>query len=286
MEVFKFDGHFHAYIPTLERTLSIGLSRGMHGLFPTCYRSTEAFDALAQNTYQGKRVLDPKYWDVKKTDDPRVLRVDHSNSGPLQTICIGKAQEVQSSEGDVLGWGIHKTIQPGQDIQTTVHEIIAQEGIAVLAHPCANLFGGCGVKKLAELAKRFEGEPLALELNAQYPRFPIATLDFNAQAQEFAEKHHITLFFNSDTHPYLNHNDKFGESLNNAVQSNICNHIFGSLSTIAKRNLQILVKPEGSFNTFKETASWWFAPSPEKIKRSKGQKLLDAARHMIRGLRR
>ena len=286
MKIFKFDGHFHPDIPTLERTLSIGMARGMHGLFPTCYRSTDAFDAIANNNYQGKRILEPKYWDVKRTADPRVLRVDHDNIGSLHTIYIGMAQEVQSSEGDVLGWGIHTTIQPGKDIQTTVQEILDQEGIAVLAHPCAALFGGCGIKKLKELAKTFEGKPIALELNAQYPRFSIHAIDFNAQAQEFAAKYNIALFHNSDTHPYLNHNDKFGDSLHNAVKSNIRDNIFGSLSTIAKRNLQTLVIPEGTYNTFKETASWWFAPSPNKIKRSKSQKLLDAAKHMIRGLGR
>lgn len=87
-------------------------------------------------------------WVVEHTDLAVLAICDHNtNEGAIEAAALAKArsyavevvigQEVESTEGHILGLWTPEMIAPGMDAARTVAEIHRQGGIAVAAHPYA-----------------------------------------------------------------------------------------------------------------------------------------------------
>ena len=90
-------------------------------------------------------------WAIEHTDLSVIAICDHNtNEGALEAAEIARAgslpvevivgQEVESSDGHILGLWTPEMISPGMDAAHTVAEIHRQGGIAVAAHPFAPLW--------------------------------------------------------------------------------------------------------------------------------------------------
>lgn len=269
----KIDSHAHIPPQALDLALHSGIANGLGAVIITDYSSTALFESLQTNHHNQTRVLDPKYWDVKRTNDPRILRVDHSQDGVQGTIYVGKGQEVESRQGHILALGIEETIPSGKEWYSTLKSIYEQEGIAVFAHLFGKHSGGCG-KSIFESAWGIYGEgrnPLALEENAQYWNG-----NTNAQVRRLARELQVPLLFNSDVHArYALTNETligklavklfgreyvqaeyFGKKLNTDFIGVSGENLFEGMKQAILKEPDTL-RPAGDYNSTMDTVSWW-----------------------------
>jgi hypothetical protein len=281
----KIDSHTHIPPKMLDLALHSGIANGLGGIIITDYSGVAPFEALQTNRHDRTPVLHHQHWDIKKTNDPRVLRVDHARDGVQGTIYVGKGQEVESEKGHILALGIEKAIPAGMSWDKTLDAIYEQKGIAVFAHLFGKHSGGCGQKVFEEAWKRYSGRALGLEENAQY-----WNSNTNFQANQLATRLGAPLLFNSDIHgaysismfgrPYVQAN-LFGKKLYSFFPGVFGSSLFDGMKEVMI-NRPSSIGRGGEYNATMETVSWWV----DSIRKNGWKKISGTLKHALKGFKK
>ncbi|ARS88396.1 PHP domain-containing protein [Natrarchaeobaculum aegyptiacum] len=102
------------------------------------------------------------------------------------------AMEISSKAGHVLGFGLEEAVPPGLSYETTIEEIHAQDGLAVIPHPFQESRHGV----MARISRAQLTKADAIEVyNSR-----LLTGRANRQARRFAESHGMPMTSGSDAH--------------------------------------------------------------------------------------
>ena len=258
-QYFRFDGQVHVPLYRLEKLLLTALERKLNGIIFTDYSTTSVFDALQKNQYPNDNRLLNRSWHIK-TLSPVSLRLQHKNN----SLFIFKGEEIATSQGHILAWGIHKAIADRLPLENTFKKIYKQDGIAAFAHPFVPVFGGCNEKDILHMQKTFSKYSLAVEVNAQLPSmiFP-----YNKKIKRFAHTHQLACFGNSDLHgAYHNEHLKIGSLLHNSISQNFLHSstFFSDLSHIIQKQKNV-IHIEGKENSITDILLWNFISRKRKF---------------------
>lgn len=247
MSEYKFDFHMHVPPWRIRETLAKAMLRGLNAIAFTDYDNTSAFDNLLKNNFQGEPILDPRGWKLLQIAEP-VIRASKGE----YYIDIIKGEEVKSQDGDILALGIKHPIIGGAPADWTLETIYQQNGIAVFPHLAASYFGGCGENLFRSVEGHFRGEPLALEVNAQFPEL----FSWNDTARKLGIEYNLPVFASSDIHgKHLWEHQKVGLRYHTSVHGIYSDNPLEDLKKAMKERPGSF-REEGNANNLLETIAW------------------------------
>ncbi len=129
-----------------------------------------------------------------------VLLADHNNLAPttiINNVKIIGNEEIQTSEGEVVGLFIKEKILPGLSLAATIKKIKDQGGLVAIPHPFNSLIRCLSGKKISwqNLIKHIKDIDLVEIFNAR--NFLAGD---NQKALDFANQYHKTKIVASDAH--------------------------------------------------------------------------------------
>ncbi len=255
----KLDLQLHIPYRDIPAAAETAIHRGIDVISLTDYGSTQKFEDLARNkNTSGHTILNPRNWEISNVS-PLLIKLE-SERGRVYVI---KGQETHTKEGDLLVYGISESIPGGLCLDETLKRAFIQRGIAVFAHPFANMFGGCGKEIVAKACAYYKskGNPIAVEKNAQLPEsaiIPSRILPrWNEDVKFFADNHspRIACLASSDCHPYRKHYEHIGKWYNFSIDGLNEGNIIEGLTEVAI-NRPGLIKIHGTSCSLLEPILW------------------------------
>lgn len=138
-----------------------------------------------------KRMLDSKGLDIIAVTDHNTITAAQALQKKLgEPIIIG--EEIDTTQGEIIGLYLHTNIAPGQDVRQAAQAIRAQGGVVYVPHPFETVRKGLSPEALDSIAELVD----IIEVHNGRAIFQ----NKGDQALSWAKKHNVAAAAGSDAH--------------------------------------------------------------------------------------